>query len=86
MSGIPGAGSLGSQSPGVLGSATEVSSSINRWQFEDILFGGLIDTLMVDPITGGMWTLEEKVSVDLVSGVRLDKARATDTEEAAASA
>jgi|APFre7841882630_1041343.scaffolds.fasta_scaffold101376_1 hypothetical protein len=38
----------------------EILSNINGWYFGNILLGGLIGMLIVDPLTGAMWTLEPK--------------------------
>ncbi len=38
----------------------EIVSSINGWYFGNILLGGLIGMLIVDPLTGAMWTLSPK--------------------------
>ncbi|NDW08394.1 hypothetical protein D0T56_01790 [Dysgonomonas sp. 520] len=35
-----------------------INSSIEGWYFANILFGGLIGMLIVDPATGAMWTLD----------------------------
>ena len=37
-----------------------VKSTINGWYFGNLLFGGLIGMLIVDPATGAMWTLTPK--------------------------
>jgi hypothetical protein len=46
-------------------SKTELSSSLNGWYWGNILFGGLIGLLIVDPATGSMWKLEEVQVVNL---------------------
>lgn len=38
----------------------EVKSTLNGWYFGNILFGGLIGLLIVDPATGAMWTLSPR--------------------------
>jgi hypothetical protein len=38
----------------------EIRSTINGWYFGNFLFGGIIGLLIVDPLTGAMWTLEPK--------------------------
>lgn len=43
----------------------EVRASISGWYFANILFGGLIGMLIVDPITGKMWKLPTEVSANL---------------------
>ncbi|MBB6340228.1 hypothetical protein HNP49_000378 [Pseudomonas fluvialis] len=42
-----------------------VDSSLSGWYWGNILFGGLIGMLIVDPITGAMYKLPEGTSVDL---------------------
>jgi hypothetical protein len=37
------------------------NASINGWYFGNLLFGGLIGLLIVDPATGSMWKLEDSV-------------------------
>jgi len=38
-----------------------LNASINGWYFGNILFGGLIGLLIVDPATGAMWKLDDNV-------------------------
>lgn len=38
----------------------EVNNTINGWYFGNILIGGLIGMVVVDPLTGSMYTLEPK--------------------------
>ena len=42
-----------------------LSAGLDGWYFGNILFGGLIGLLIVDPATGAMWKLDEYVSVSL---------------------
>lgn len=44
---------------------TRLDSSINGWYWGNILFGGLVGLLIVDPATGAMWKLDEHVSQTL---------------------
>lgn len=44
---------------------TVLTSSINGWYFGNILFGGLIGLLIVDPLTGAMWKLDDRIVVNL---------------------
>mgnify|MGYP001773542900 CR=1 FL=1 len=37
-----------------------ITSTINGWYFGNFVFGGFIGLLIVDPLTGAMWTLEPK--------------------------
>ncbi|WON74050.1 hypothetical protein [Nitrosospira sp. Is2] len=40
--------------------AVTVDTKVNGWYVANILFGGVIGLLIVDPATGAMWTLETK--------------------------
>ena len=42
-----------------------VRASLDGWYFGNILFGGLIGMLIVDPITGKMWKLQKNVFGEL---------------------
>lgn len=42
-----------------------INSSIDGWYFGNILLGGLIGMLIVDPATGAMYNLPERVDVSL---------------------
>jgi hypothetical protein len=54
--------------PGYYPYETHVKSSVDGWYFGNILFGGLIGMLIVDPATGDMFTLKPReVSCNLVS-------------------
>jgi len=37
-----------------------IKSEINPWYLGNIIFGGLIGLLIVDPLTGNMWTLSPR--------------------------
>jgi hypothetical protein len=39
-----------------------MDASLNFWYFGNIIFGGLIGILIVDPLTGAMWTLPDECS------------------------
>lgn len=44
----------------------EIRRGVSGWYiFGNLVFGGLIGYLIVDPATGAMWTLQKEVSVDL---------------------
>ncbi|MGN0860943.1 MAG: hypothetical protein ACI4P3_03510 [Candidatus Spyradosoma sp.] len=43
----------------------DFNASIDPWYFGNILFGGLVGMLIVDPATGAMWELEKSVTVNL---------------------
>ncbi len=38
----------------------EVKSTINGWYFGNVIFGGLLGLLIIDPATGAMWTLSPR--------------------------
>jgi uncharacterized protein YceK len=42
--------------------STELSAGLNGWYWGNIVFGGLIGMLIVDPATGAMWRLDESVT------------------------
>jgi len=45
---------------------------LDVWYVGNLIFGGLIGILIVDPITGAMWKLPDEVSIDLEA---LDKSK-----------
>ena len=47
----------------------EVDSKLDGWYFGNIIFGGLIGMLIVDPASGSMWKLPENNMVTLDSVV-----------------
>ncbi len=46
---------------GYLPSSVPLSANMDSWYIGNILFGGLIGFLIVDPATGAMWELDETV-------------------------
>lgn len=42
-----------------------VRTSLDGWYWGNILFGGLIGMLIVDPATGSMWKMDESVRIAL---------------------
>ena len=42
-----------------------LSAGMNGWYIGNIIFGGLIGILIVDPATGAMWRLQDTVSCEL---------------------
>jgi len=46
-------------------SISQLSAGMNGWYFGNIIFGGLIGLLIVDPATGAMWKLDESHIVNL---------------------
>jgi hypothetical protein len=52
----------------------KVDSRINGWYVGNIVFGGFIGWLVVDPLTGAMWALDaEQVSGTLAETVAMDE-------------
>jgi len=52
-----------------------LGANLDPWYFGNILFGGLIGMLIVDPATGAMWKLEDRVTANLHSDGRTITAR-----------
>ena len=46
--------------------AAPLHTRFNGWYLGNLVFGGLLGILVVDPLTGAMWRLPETVHVDLV--------------------
>ncbi len=46
-------------------SSSELSAHLNGWYAGNIVFGGLIGLLIVDPATGAMWRLDETLVVNM---------------------
>lgn len=42
-----------------------IDSSLSNWYVGNLLFGGILGTLVIDPITGAMWTLPDSTSSTL---------------------
>lgn len=42
-----------------------LNSNLNGWYWGNIIFGGLLGLLIVDPATGAMWTLPPNVAADM---------------------
>ncbi len=42
-----------------------VQGSVSGWYFGNILLGGVLGMLVVDPLTGGMYSIPDKVSASL---------------------
>ncbi len=62
-----------------------ITSGPNGWYIlGNLVFGGLVGWLIVDPVTGAMWSLDpDKVNLDLATGVEVEKQE--EEEEAARS-
>jgi hypothetical protein len=51
--------------PGYDPATRVLASDLDLWYLGNILFGGIIGMLIVDPITGDMWKLDEYVNASL---------------------
>lgn len=63
--------------PGYAEQYAVVKSEISGWYFGNIIFGGLIGMLIVDPITGKMWKLPKEVTSNLTAKTALNNAKPT---------
>jgi len=50
---------------GHLPTSGSISTALDGWYVANILFGGIIGGLIVDPLTGAMWTLDDGVHANL---------------------
>jgi hypothetical protein len=63
--------------PGYAQQYAVVKANLSGWYFGNILFGGLIGILIVDPITGKMWKLPTDVTANLSQKVSLNQSQQT---------
>ena len=63
--------------PGYAEQYVVVKASLSGWYFGNILFGGLVGVLIVDPITGKMWKLPTDVSANLSEKLSLNQKQPT---------
>lgn len=56
-----------------------IEGSVDGWYVANILFGGLIGLLIIDPITGAMWKLPEVHAVSLDEAVATSESKGTDS-------
>lgn len=55
------------EQPGYETTETTVKARLNGWYFGNIIFGGLLGILIIDPATGAMWTLPENSETALTT-------------------
>lgn len=55
----------------------EVKATLSGWYWGNIIFGGLIGMLIVDPITGKMWKLPTEINTNLSQQVSSDTNQST---------
>ena len=53
-------------SPGYDPLTVPINRSVDGWYIANVLFGGVLGLLIVDPATGAMWKLDEAVALNLV--------------------
>ena len=58
--------------PGYTEQYATVKATLSGWYFGNILFGGLIGLLIVDPISGKMWKLQPDVTANLSQKLALN--------------
>jgi len=63
--------------PGYAEQYAVVKATLSGWYWGNILFGGLIGMLIVDPITGKMWKLQEDVTANLSQKLALNQNQPT---------
>lgn len=66
---VPASYKLNFKKKGCPDQTVDLKAEINPWYFGNIVFGGLIGILIVDPATGAMWTLDKEYAAELGSGV-----------------
>lgn len=50
-----------------------VKATLSGWYFGNIIFGGLIGFLIVDPISGKMWKLQSDVTANLTQKLAMNQ-------------
>lgn len=55
--------------------SVQLTATMNGWYLGNILIGGLIGMLVVDPSTGAMWSLPDNVNANLTPITSIDDAR-----------
>ena len=56
---------LFAEKDGYFSTTRSLNAGISWWYAGNIIFGGLIGLLIVDPATGAMWSFDEKVHLNL---------------------
>lgn len=60
---------------GYLPYETQIEAGVNGWYFGNVIFGGLLGILIVDPATGAMWSIyQDNVNVQLYQDTAEGKA------------
>lgn len=66
---VPASYKLNFKKKGCPEQTVDLKADINPWYFGNVVFGGLIGILIVDPATGAMWTLDKECSAELGTGM-----------------
>ena len=67
--------------PGYDSYQTQINSSIQPWYFGNILVGGLLGMIIIDPLTGAMWQIDqEQVQVTLHATMATTSTKPLDAE------
>ncbi len=61
--------------PGYADQVSVLKADIDGWYFGNILIGGLIGMLIIDPITGKMWKLPKDVYANLAQKTAMNRQR-----------
>ena len=59
--------------PGYATQTVQVSADIDGWYIGNLLFGGFIGFLIVDPMTGAMWKLDPVANASLAKSISLNE-------------
>lgn len=59
------------QKGGTLSQTEALSAHLDPWYFGNLLLGGLVGLIFIDPITGAMWKLDDHVQCSFSSGSTL---------------
>jgi len=59
--------------PGFANQTIPVHAAIDGWYIGNLLFGGFIGFLIVDPLTGAMWKLDPVANASLSKSISLNK-------------
>ena len=64
---VPAGYRLSFSKDGYQDTTVNLNARLDPWYLGNILFGGLVGLLVIDPLTGAMWELEEDISPRLLS-------------------
>lgn len=61
------------EKPGYAAQNVQIRAEIDGWYIGNLLFGGLIGWLIVDPLTGAMWKLDPMANASLSKTISLNE-------------